>query len=177
MVKKIIYYLKEKVMKSRNFIYPLIIVVALIFVIYGCTQLKGYGKIKVIPRHEVKISLQELKKNWQDYTIYYAGLSVGTAAGIMFDPKNDDKVLTGDMWIKIEDEETLLAVIEWIQTYIQFDPRLWRIVGPDDQFYGYLFCACSHVVIKSVDDTTMYVYDLQSPLYIDDEPRFRMKES
>jgi hypothetical protein len=164
-------------MKSRIFLYPLIIAFVMIFLIYGCAQLKGYGKIKVISRHEEKVSLQELETNWQDYTIYYAGLSVDTAAGIMFDPKNDDKTLIGDKWIKIEDKETLSALIGWIQTYIQFDPRLWRIVGSDDQFYGYLFCACSHVVIKSVDDTTMYVYDLQSPLYIDDEPRFRMKES
>lgn len=172
-----IYDLKEKIMKSRIFLYPLIIAFFMIFLIYGCAQLKGFGKIKVFPRSEEKISLQELEKNWQNYTIYYAGLSVGTAAGIMFDPKNDGKVLTSDTWIKIEDEETLSAVIGWIQTYIQFDPRLWRIVGPDDQFYGYLFCACSQVVIKSINDTTMYVYDLQSPLYIDGEPRFRREES
>jgi len=88
-------------------------------------------------------------------------LSVGTAAGIIFDPKNDDKTLTGDKWIKIEDQEILSALIGWIQPYIQFDPRLWRIVGPDDQFYGYLFFALGHVVIKSVDDTTMYVYNLR----------------
>jgi len=131
----------------------------------------------VLPRSEEKISLQKLEKNWQDYTIYYAGLSVGTVAGIMFDPKNDGKVLTGDNWIKIENEETLSTLIEWIQTYIQFDPRLWRIMGSNDQFYGYLYCACSQVIIRSVDDTTMYVYDLESPLYIDGEPRFRRKES
>jgi len=163
-------------MKSRNFLYPLIIVVVLVFLIYGCAQLKGYGKIRVLSRHEEKVSLQELEKNWQDYTIYYAGLSVDTAAAIVFDPKNDDKTLTGDKWIKVEDKETLLELIGWIRTYIQFDPRLWRILGPDDQFYGYLFFALGHVVIKSVDDTTMYVYDLPSPLYIVDEPRFREEE-
>ena len=49
-------------------------------------------------------------------------------------------------------------------------------MGPDDQFYGYLFFAWGHVVIKSINDTTMYVYDVLSPLYIDDEPRFREEE-
>lgn len=91
----------------------------------------------------------------------------------MFDPKNDDKVLTGDKWIKVEDQETLLELIGWIGTYIEFDPRLWRILGPDDQYYGYLFFAWGHVVIKAVvikavDDGTMFVYDLESPLYIED---------
>ena len=163
-------------MKSKNFLYSSLVVVVLVSLIYGCAQLKGYGKIRVLSRHEEKVSLQELETNWQDYTIYYAGLSVDTAAAIMFDPKNDDKTLTGDKWIKIEDKETLSALIGWIKNYIQFDPRLWRIVGPDDQFYGYLFFAWGHVVIKSINDTTMYVYDVLSPLYIDDEPRFREEE-
>ena len=154
----------------KKYIYLTIFGLISLFLIYGCSWLKSYGKIRVLSRHEEKVSLQELEKNWQDYTIYYAGLSVGTAAGIMFDPKNDDKTLISDKWIKIEDKETLLELIGWIQTYIQFDPRLWKIVGPDEQFYGYLFCACNHVVIKSVDDTTMYVYDLESPLYTEDGP-------
>ena len=88
----------------------------------------------------------------------------------MFDPKKDGKIFIGNKWAQIEDKETLLELIGWIQTYIKFDPRLWKIVGPDEQFYGYLFCACNHVVIKSVDSTTMYVYDLQSPLYTEDGP-------
>jgi len=95
----------------------------------------------------------------------------------MFDPKNDDKILTGDKWIKIEDKETLSELIGWIRTYIQFDPRLWRILGPDDQFYGYLFFAWGHVVIKVVDDRTMYMYDLESPLYIEDGTRLWEEKS
>jgi len=154
----------------KKYIYLTIFGLIALFLIYGCSWLKSYGKIRVLSRHEEKVSLQELEKNWQDYTIYYAGLSVKTAAGIMFDPKNDDKTLIGDKWIKIEDKETLLELIGWIRTYIQFDPRLWRILGPDEQFYGYLFFAWDHAVIKAVDDTTMYVYDLESPLYIEDGP-------
>ena len=77
-------------------------------------------------------------------------------------------MVIGDNWIKIEDKETLSALIGWIKNYIQFDPRLWRIVGPDDQFYGYLFFAWGHVVIKSINDTTIYVHDVLS--------RFREEE-
>jgi len=43
-------------------------------------------------------------------------------------------------------------------------------LGPDDQFYGYLFFARGHVVIKAVDEKMMYMYDLESPLYIEDGP-------
>jgi hypothetical protein len=152
----------------KKYIYLTIFGLIGLFLIYGCSWLKSYGKIRVLSRHEEKVSIQELEKNWQDYIIYYAGLSVDTAAAIMFDPKNDGKTLIGDRWIKIEDKETLLELIGWIRTYIQFDPRLWRILGPDEQFYGYLFFASDYAVIKAVDDKTMYVYDIESPLYIED---------
>lgn len=118
--------------------------------IFGCSWLKGYGKVRVLSRHEEKLTIQELKENWKDYTIYYAGLSVGVAAGIMFDPKSDERTLLGDRWIKVEDQETLSKLIDAIESYIEFYPRLHRILGPDNQFYGYMFYAWCNPVIKVV---------------------------
>ena len=160
----------------KKYMYPTLIILVSLYLMSGCSWLKGYGKIRVLSRHEEKLTIQELKENWQDYTIYYAGSSVGIAAGIMFDPKNDDKTLVGDRWIKVEDQETLLELIDAIESYVQFYPRLHKILGPDDQFYGYLFYARSHPVIKVVDDRTLYLYDLQSPVYIDDWPRLWRKD-
>jgi len=134
----------------------------------GCSWLKNYGKVRVLSRHEQKVTIKGLKENWQDYTVYFAGLSVGTAAGVMFDARNDDKTLVGDRWTKVEDQETLLELIGVIESYTHFYPRLHRILGPDDQFYGYLFFAWCHPVIKVVDDRTLYVYDLESPVYYDE---------
>jgi len=151
--------------------YPAVIALALVFLVSGCSWLKGYGKIRVLSKHEEKLTIQALKENWQDYTISYAGSSVGIAAGVMFDPKNDDKTLVGDRWIKVEDRETLLELIDAIESYAQFYPRLYRILGPDDRFYGYLFYAWCHPVFRLVDDRTLYAYDLQSPVYIDGGPR------
>ena len=137
-----------------------------LLLIGGCAWHKGYGKVRVLPRQEEKATLQRLKVNWQDYTIYYAGLKVGTAAGVMFDPKGDDKTLRGDTWIKVEDKETLLELIGVIESYIHFYPRLHRILGPDDQLYGYLLYAWCHPVFKVIDEKTLYAYDLESPLYL-----------
>jgi len=155
----------------KKYIYPAFIGLVSLFLMSGCAWLKSHGKVRVLPRHEEKVTIQKLKENWQDYTIYYAGLSVGTAAGIMFDPKNDEKTLVGDYWIKVGDQETLLELIDVIESYTHFYPRLHRILGPDDQFYGYLFFAWGHPAIKVVDDRTLYLYDLESPVYIGDGPR------
>jgi hypothetical protein len=81
----------------------------------------------------------------------------------MFDPKKDSKTLLSDKWIKVEDQETVSDLISWIQHTTEFYPRLQRILGPDDQFYGYFYSGWDHVLIKVVDERTLWVYDLPIP--------------
>ena len=145
----------------------------LVFFISGCAMLTGYGKIRPQPWHGEQVTIQKLQNNWEDYTIHYAGLSVGTVAGITFDPKNDNRTLTGDKWIKVEDQQTLSELIGWMKTYTRYNPQIWRILGPDNEFYGYLYYPKSHevhAVAKVLNDTTLYVYDLQSPRYLRIDP-------
>jgi len=41
---------------------------------------------------------------------------------------------------------------------------LYRVLGPDDQFYGYLFSGRSDVTIEVFDDRAMFVNDFPDPL-------------
>jgi hypothetical protein len=161
----------------KKYTYITLIGTVLLLLVSGCAWLRGYGKVRVVSRQEEKLTLEQLKLNWQDYTIYYAGLKVGTAAGVMFDPKDDDKTLAGDTWIKVEDKDTLVELIGVIESYIYFYPRLHRILGPDDQFFGYLFYAWDHPVFKVVDEKTLYAYDLKSPVYSEIEPGLLWRET
>lgn len=132
----------------------------------GCAGLGSYGKVRWLPREEQNTTLQQLIVNWEDYRISYTGLSVGTAAGVMFDPRSDDKSLVGDRWTKVKDQQTLSKLIRQVESYVDFYPKLSRILGPDNQFYGYLFYASpDHPVFKVVDKDTLYTYDLESPVY------------
>jgi len=149
----------------RNYAYPALVAVVLVLFLSGCVWLKSYGQARVLPREDGKATLQQLELNWQDYSIYYTGLSIGAAAGIMFDLKSDGKSLVGDRWIKVEDQETLSRLISVVRSYTQFHPRLSRILGPDNQFYGYLFHALGQPVFKVVDEDTLYAYELKSPVY------------
>ena len=156
-------------MKRNRYIYVALIGVMVIFLFSGCaSMLTGYGKLRPQPMRSQEISIEDLKEEWEDYVIHYAGLSVGTPAGIMFDPKDDDRTLKGDKWVKVEDKETLSELIGWMKTYTEFNPQIWRILGPDNEFFGYLFYPsyimhADKVVIRVIDDKTMYVYDVESP--------------
>lgn len=164
-------------MNMKRYICPAATVLVSILFMSGCSSLKNYGKLRLQSRHEKKVTIEELKENWHDYNIYYAGyyggLSIKHPSAVMFDPKKDKKALVGDKWTKIEDRETLSKLISSIQSQkANYYPRLWRILGPDQQFYGYLFTALDRVavVIKVVDDKTMWVFNLPRPPYLRELP-------
>ncbi len=158
-------------MDVKKCLSPLTVGLLLAFLISGCSWLKGYGKIRAQSGPGKRVTIQELRENWHDYTIYYAGyhgkLSIKHPSAVMFDPKKDDRVLVGDKWTKVDDQKTLSELISSIQSHkARYYPSLWRILGPDDQFYGYLFSAWHHVPIKVVDEKTMWVYNLPRPPYL-----------
>ncbi|MBL7180342.1 MAG: hypothetical protein ISS65_09065 [Desulfobacterales bacterium] len=140
------------------------LVIFLALLICGCTSwVKGYGKIRYMRGEKDAVTIQDLINNWQDYDIYYAGLDVRLPLGIMFDPKNNTTALAGRWWKKVEDQKTLIEITEWIYPHTRYYPELSKILGPDDQFYGYLYHSYGFVFLKLIDDNKMYVYDLEDP--------------
>ena len=162
-------------MNQSKRVYIALIGVTIMLLFSGCaSMLAGYGKLRPQSVRDQRVAIGELEENWEDYVIHYAGLSVGSPAAIMFDPKDDDRTLTGEKWIKVEDKETLSELIGWMKTYTEFNPQIWRILGPNNEFFGYLFYPShrthlDNVVIKVIDDKTMYVYDVESPRIQEDE--------
>jgi hypothetical protein len=156
-------------MNSNKYLYVILIGVMVVFLFSGCaSMLAGYGKLRPQPMRGERVTIEQLVDNWQDYVIHYAGLNVGNPAGIMFDPKDDDRTLTGDKWIKVEDKKTLLELVRWMKSYTELNPQVWRILGPNNKLFGYLYYPsyrmyADSVVIKVINDKTMYVYDVESP--------------
>jgi hypothetical protein len=111
---------------------------------------------------------QELEMNWSGYTIYYI-----PEHAVLFDPKDDDNtlVVSSTRWIKFEDDKKA-----WVEILRQntlttetFSDRLLRsttgfleIIGPDEQFFGYLVHEkMDMVTLKIIDRNTMRIYYYQ----------------
>ena len=134
----------------------------LVFLISGCAN---YGKFRLESGRAEKMTIQELQENWDDFSIYYADWrSVGWTGGIIFDPKKDGKTLVGDKWMKVEDKETLSQVIASIEAKNRY-PRLYQILGPNNEFYGYMYLGprrdSVNVFAKVTDSNSLRVSDLQ----------------
>ena len=157
-------------MNMKKNIYLALVAVVPVFVMSGCS---GYGKLRSQSGYRDDTTIENLKENWQDYAVYYAGYAVNNPSGIMFDPKNDDKTLMpSERWTKLDDKESVIEVISWIRLQDSSDyyPRLYKILGPDDQFYGYLYSAWDHLLTKVADEKRLWVYDLPDPPHYEEGP-------
>ncbi len=134
----------------------------LVFILMmGCAVNTGNnGKIRKQTGTESKITLAELRDNWDDYDIYYSMRSNRWADAIMFDPKNNGTKLTGDSWIKIEDQEALDEKIKEVQSWYSYK-RVYLIEGEDNQVFGYMFYPYYlRVPVEIVDEQTLYIGSL-----------------
>ena len=158
---------KENIRKINKYIFLFIFFIALIP--YGCSiSLKNYGKVKRLPKGPDEVTIQDLIDNWEDYDVYFAGsfaryYGVRSPLGVMFDPKNNDTTLVGNMWEKVRDQKTLIEITQMIYPNTQYEPWLSEILGPDGRFYGYLYYSYGMVVLKLTDEGKMNVYDLEEP--------------
>ena len=153
-----------KIIKKYRF--PSVFLIVLI--IFSCASWqKNYGKLRILPESQNEVTIQNLIDKWDDYNIYYSdhydGFNVRAPLGIMFDPKNNDTTLTGDRWKKVGDQKTLIEMTQWIYPTTQYDPWLNEILGPDGQFYGYLYYSYGFATLKVVGNKTMYVLNLNPP--------------
>ena len=129
--------------------------------IAGCAG--SYGKIKNQSAKDSKITQQELIDNWSDYHIWYK------SAVIVFDPKNDDKmILVGNNWGTVKDQEMWTGIVKANTTiHGNIDP-VWasysmtgvrEIWGPENQIYGYVIHQQQDLVsAKVVAENTMRLY-------------------
>jgi hypothetical protein len=107
---------------------------------------------------------QELEMNWSGYTIYYI-----PEHAVLFDPKDDDNTLVvSNRWTKFEgDKKAWVGILQQnTQTEEAFFDRLLgsttgflEIIGPDEQFFGYLVHEkMDMVTLKIIDRNTMRIY-------------------
>ena len=122
----------------------------------------SYGSIR--PTQAQDQTIETLTKQWMDYTVCWTGLNEGEPTAIVFDPRAEGRSLTGDRWYKVESQESLSKMIDWLKFNHLYYPHLWRIVGSDGQFFGYIYTGYRQFAMKLVDEKTMKVYGIPATL-------------
>ncbi len=130
--------------------------------IQGCAFFGNYAAIDVATG-QYSDDIQELLRNWEKYGVAYAGLSIESPSAILFDTRIDGRSITYDKWAPVTDESVANTIIKWLNADINFPPILYKITL-NDQLFGYIYTSpMEQVVIKKVDDKTLYAEDIPLP--------------
>ena len=150
-------------MNLKKYLYLVLITAFLVGLTSGCSTPKGYGKLGYAETTEPKMTLDQLVENRKDYDVYYSGVWEGYVYGVMFDPKNDERKLVGhEWWAPVETQEDLSQLIRLINAFA-VEPQLWKILSPDNQIHGFIYTLRYPVMVKVIDDRTLWVDELTFP--------------
>jgi len=128
------------------------------------TACSNYGKLRLQQVGKPGVTPDDLVRNWRSYDVYYSGVASHRVSAVLFDPRGDDKKMAvHPWWVKIDNEMFLLEVMEWITFDMQFEPFVWRIMGPYDGFYGYLYTPWNHALLRVMDEKTLWIDDMSMP--------------
>ena len=138
---------------------------AVIFLMAGATSgcLENYGKFRPAPG-DPNVILQDLRDNWENYDILYAGLATDSPSALMFGPRSDGKRLIGKKWMPVTDGSVVVEIIDWLNSYMNFPPVLYEILSPQDVFFGYIYTSpMEQIVIKQIDPETLELENIPLP--------------
>lgn len=136
-------------MGKRRFVY--LAVLGLIWVVFlGCAS---SGRLRVESGSDTKVFLKDIEQDYDKYIIYANEWPTDEVSAIVFDPKDDNKTIETDGWTKVTSQEQLSRLIKRSDRLIF--RQFFKIVGPNDDFYGYLLGGQQYVWIKTVDDNTL----------------------
>jgi len=141
-------------------------VIALLLIASGCGS---YGKLRLQSGPGETMTTQQMKENWQKYNVLATGVELNVPSAIIFDRKEDGREIIGERWWMLKEEKDVHETIDRIESQLPlapFYPRLWKMLGPDDHLYGYIFTAWDHAVMTIGDDKTMTVMDLPMPPFL-----------
>lgn len=123
----------------------------------------NYGTLR-LASGKLSATIKEIEENWQDYDIYYAGLSYKSPSAVMFDPKQDGKRLIGIKWMPVTERSVLLTIVEWLAADVSYPPTLFTILGPKGEFFGYMYTsAMEDVVIEEIEPGTLKIDNIPLP--------------
>ena len=131
----------------------------------SCATTDTGPRFKSLRAKEQQQIRQELEKNWSQYTIYYI-----PQHAVLFDPQNDlNTIKVSGRWIRVGEgvqqnwidvlrkhtQESDSAFSVWMGSKSGF----LRVIGPDEQFFGYLVHDTMDLVaLKVLDRNTMRIY-------------------
>ena len=139
-------------MEKKGFFCLAVVSLISLSLISGCTN---SARLRVQYGADTKAFLSDVEPNYDKYIIHALEWPVDEVSVIVFDPKDDNRTIENDGWTKVTSQGQLSKLIARSQRLIF--RQFFKIVGPNDDFYGYFLGGQEYAWIETVDDNTLKV--------------------
>ena len=119
------------------------------------------GIAKLQPEARGASVIQDLSTQWESYTTYAAIWPGSRPVALLFDLRSDERAILAEGWTKVDHPADAASLIEGLQA--GQSPRLFQVLGPDGQFFGYLYTAVPGLQTQVVDAKTVRFYPVKPP--------------
>jgi len=135
-----------------------VLCMAAVIFVTGCA---GYGSLTKITSDIKEIDSSALQGEGRDYTVF--STDTGGYQATMLDPGNDDRTIVAPRWNRSGVCPSLSECIDSLRISSSRNIGLYRVLGPDGLFYGYLLAPRGRVIAKQEGERTLRVYDYPPP--------------
>ncbi len=133
----------------------------------GCA---GYGSTRY-DRHDQQ-RLTELMAGFENYQVFYSGMSEAFPSGIIFDPREDGKTIARKKWNRVENRDQAEKLIRGLGSYQDYPARLYLLTGADGQPYGYVYTAYkqNNIFVRQLSENEIYVLEMPEAPHLKYDP-------
>ena len=126
-----------------------------------CAGCAGYGHTRYQGLVQGREMIDVMLNNFDDYHVYYSGMSPDFPSGVIFDPVGDETTVAQKEWIAVETRELAKELVQNLERYPHhLKPRLYALIGEDGLHYGYIYTSYTNIVVRQLDEGKIYVYEM-----------------
>ncbi len=145
---------------------PILALLGLIL-LSGCA---GYGQARYQGPAQGQEVLTNLMADFDDYHVYYSGMSEAYPAGLIFDPQGDGRSIAQKKWTKVQSRELAKKLVRKLERYQDYQPSLYVLLGEDGQDYGYIYTGYKQIIVRQLEEGKIHVREMFEPPHLKYDP-------
>jgi hypothetical protein len=151
-------------MLRKNAIRQMAVLLTGLLLLAGCA---GYGSVRYYDGDmDAKVKLRHMIDHFEDYNVYYAGMSEAFPSGIIFNPAESEQTVAKKNWYGVESRALAEKLIRNLERYQDYRPRLYTLTGEDGQAYGYIYTGYKHIVVRQLAENEIHVLEIHEPPHL-----------
>ena len=126
-----------------------------------------YGRLTSLKAAGDTTTIRELLRDRARYHVSFAGRSPSLPTALFFDPREEGGTVRFHRdWYTVKSPSLMEETVRWLELDDRFPVSLYRVIGPDGRFYGYMYTNDFTVRIQQDGDGIIRIGSMH-PTHVD----------